>query len=152
MGEGMSELFQGRAVIVQGFCERVGSYSLNPEQGLALMTALGMTNIYSLRGMLYRLRGAVQVKVKIPVPAIERRLKPPPPEVPGKGRAEAPGYVRRVGDQGLAENGFCPRCPKLFGAVQQTALTRDGEDFVYCLACGWEDGWTADGLALTATA
>lgn len=65
--------------------------------------------------------------------------------------AEPPRYVRRVGDQGDPAHGFCPRCPRLFGGSQQTALTEDG-GFIYCLACGWEESWTANGLALTATA
>lgn len=144
MADRMSKLFQERAVIVRGFCERVGSYELNPEQGLALMTDLGIKNVHSLRGVLYRIRDVVKIKVKIPITEMDRQMKTPP-------RGRIPGYIHRVGDQGQASNGFCPRCPRLFGRSQQTALTRDKEGYIYCLACAWEEGWTDGGLALTAT-
>lgn len=68
-----------------------------------------------------------------------------------KAEENEPRYVRRVSDQGETANGFCPRCPALWGGAEQTALTKDAADYVYCLACGWMPGWTDSGLALTAT-
>lgn len=57
MAKGMSELFLERAAVTKDFCERVGSYELDAEQGLALMAELGIRNGYTLRGALYRLPG-----------------------------------------------------------------------------------------------
>lgn len=146
MSERLSELFSERLEIITEFCDDVGATHLTADQGIELVEKLGI-KISSFRGVLSRLTPAI--KIKAPIAEMQRKLHL------GKlqpSRKQLYNYFPRSADQGDPANGFCPRCKELNG--RQVALTQDmrgRENFIYCAGCAWEEGWEANGLALTAT-